>query len=362
MTSPMKKCVSCERDLPIDLFGKDQAKKDGLRSYCRECDCRRARERAIRVRDGSKISVNRKLCPRCNIQKANSEFNSYSYSKDGLYKYCKLCTSIMNKKTRGNLKDHEPMVGQKMCPTCKKMKSSDEYYLMRKRKDGLSWECKECTKKRSTLWVKKNPEQKKENDRRNAKKAAIDGRKAEGSDRWRAKNQNYGKEWFQKNKDRMRDYHREYMRLYRYQNQDKINEYKRRWSAKNPEKTAVKDHRRISRKKALPFDIDEQGMAGIFIIFNEMCALCGSSVDLQIDHVIPVSRSDIDNPGTVPGNLAILCKCCNSSKNNKTLEEYLSDDKLVLPQILEYASNRGITLRDVFLQTMIKCSISKKAI
>ena len=44
--------------------------------------------------------------------------------------------------------------------------------------------------------------------------------------------------------------------------------------------------------------------------YGEKCALCGSSEDLQIDHIIPV----IDHGTNDAANLQVLCKLCNSSK------------------------------------------------
>ena len=71
----------------------------------------------------------------------------------------------------------------------------------------------------------------------------------------------------------------------------------------------------------------------IFMIFDNKCAFCGSEENLEIDHVIPISRSDIENPGTVRGNLMPLCRSCNASKRDRTLEEYLMDPVIILPEI-----------------------------
>jgi hypothetical protein len=32
-----KTCTACNRDLPLDMFNKDNSRSDGLRSRCREC-------------------------------------------------------------------------------------------------------------------------------------------------------------------------------------------------------------------------------------------------------------------------------------------------------------------------------------
>jgi hypothetical protein len=43
------------------------------------------------------------------------------------------------------------------------------------------------------------------------------------------------------------------------------------------------------------------------------CAHCGSTDDLTIDHVVPVAKGGLDDPG----NLQVLCRRCNSSKRDR---------------------------------------------
>ncbi|MDP2498432.1 MAG: HNH endonuclease signature motif containing protein, partial [Candidatus Palauibacterales bacterium] len=48
------------------------------------------------------------------------------------------------------------------------------------------------------------------------------------------------------------------------------------------------------------------------------CVRCGSEEELTVDHVRPFSRGGL----TVPRNLQLLCKSCNSSKSAHTMEEW----------------------------------------
>ena len=54
--------------------------------------------------------------------------------------------------------------------------------------------------------------------------------------------------------------------------------------------------------------------------YNYKCAYCGNPLDedITIDHITPISRGGSHNIN----NLAPAHKVCNSSKYNKTLEEY----------------------------------------
>lgn len=361
MTST-KVCSACKVEKFVEEFGSDKMKKDGLRSYCKECDRRLARERGARAKDKPKVFVTEKLCLDCNTIKPRSEFHKYKRSSDGLHHYCKECMQKRNKETHANLKVKEPTVEHKVCATCKVDKPAFNFYKAPKQSDGLSWECRDCTKVRVKRWGENNPEKKKINDHNNAIRRREDGRGAESDRRWIEKNPDYIDEWRKKNMDKVEMYSREYARLHR---RDPVRMAKMRkatseWTKRNPEKNRLKVHRRNMKKRSLPFDCTKENLKEIFLMFDNRCAYCGSEGPLTIEHVIPVSREDIDNPGTVRGNLMPLCKSCNCSKKDRTMDEYFAEEGMVRAEVVEFARSRGMGLYDLLVSLKFKMDLLRR--
>lgn len=67
--------------------------------------------------------------------------------------------------------------------------------------------------------------------------------------------------------------------------------------------------------KKLKFDryISKQMRNEVLIKYKHTCVFCGSNNNLEIDHIIPVSKKGI----TEFLNLQVLCKSCNLKKSNK---------------------------------------------
>ncbi len=68
-------------------------------------------------------------------------------------------------------------------------------------------------------------------------------------------------------------------------------------------------------RKALGREVRRQVLA------SGQCVVCGSSSELQIDHIVPICRGGSSDPS----NLQCLCRRCNSDKGKRTMEEYLRD-------------------------------------
>lgn len=80
------------------------------------------------------------------------------------------------------------------------------------------------------------------------------------------------------------------------------------------------DSRRAALRRDAPGSFTPQEWQAKLEEYNYQCAYCGNPLDedITIDHITPISRGGSHNIS----NLAPAHKSCNSSKNNKTLEEF----------------------------------------
>ncbi|HCO95942.1 MAG TPA: hypothetical protein DIU00_18725 [Phycisphaerales bacterium] len=163
-----KRCTKCKKWKDESEFGKDRARKDGLKIYCKGCNKayalkrRRKIKKAVReyfrYEDRHRVirGVKEKLCSSCKQWKYESQFYRNRRLKDGLELQCKECDSKRyerNRKAgRRNLRyeDRHRVVNgikQKFCRKCKRWKSESEFYKGRSKRDGLMDRCKKCSYK-----------------------------------------------------------------------------------------------------------------------------------------------------------------------------------------------------------------------
>jgi len=106
-------------------------------------------------------------------------------------------------------------------------------------------------------------------------------------------------------------------RQYNQDHREERTAYSREWRRKNPEKRAAQKHRRYAREKgAIIGSVDERAL---YELYNFMCIYCGAMTGLTLDHVIALNNGGLHHED----NLVVACRSCNSSKQDKSLEEWL---------------------------------------
>jgi len=102
-----KICSHCKKELDINCFYKRRTSKDGLQNMCKECQKKEVKKISEKNKEKNKIVnyVGYKICVRCQKKLKKINFSKKIANKDGLYIYCKICSSeiyqINKKKKEG---------------------------------------------------------------------------------------------------------------------------------------------------------------------------------------------------------------------------------------------------------------------
>lgn len=227
------------------------------------------------------------ICKGCNEDKAPTEF------RKGRSK-CKACERAKdaaryerNKSRPAAEKSH------KCCSRCKETKAIDNFYRTQRSDDGWDNYCKECRKFLRLA-------------HRNAQKE-----------------RSYTKQWSAANVEHRVNYKKE------YRSRPEIIEREKAWREEyraRPEVLAadrMKAHRRRSWYK--DGNIPDNAWPAILEFYGNKCLQCGTSDDLQLDHVIPLARGgrhDYDN-------VQVLCGTHNLAK--MTSQTDYRAGKIMLP-------------------------------
>jgi hypothetical protein len=103
-----------------------------------------------------------KTCRICKALKPINKFNKAPGNKDGYNNSCKTCQKEYTKKYHEKQKTINEETGiskePKICPRCKKLKSADCFHKNTSSKTGLTSFCKPCSSAKGKEWNQKNKE------------------------------------------------------------------------------------------------------------------------------------------------------------------------------------------------------------
>lgn len=170
-------------------------------------------------------------------------------------------------------------------------------------------------------------------------KASSRRHKANNKERYNLKSA----EWYHANKDRSQantkswvernyDRNRETAAIWRSNNAEYHRELCKAWQRANRNRKAVIESNRRANHRGSCGRFTLEQVSTILYAQGGKCSYCDETQNLQIDHVIPISRGG----SNWPWNLQWLCAFHNASKNARTDSEYRA--LIGLPALEEHLS------------------------
>jgi 5-methylcytosine-specific restriction endonuclease McrA len=218
-------------------------------------------------------------------------------------------------------------------------KPFDEFGKDKSRKDILNVYCKTCckeiratkkdyTREYNAEYRHKNSDKLREQGKiwREHNKDVIKKKKGEYYIKHKNEIALYNKEYYQNNRDRCLE--KNY--AYRQTNKESCLKISRNWKKNNPEKVREYNRRRRAKKVAVDENYTKEDKEFTLNIFNHRCFNCGDNKNLQIDHHYALSKGN----ALTRNNAVLLCRKCNQSKGNKTPEDFYTQDKLDILNVL----------------------------
>jgi 5-methylcytosine-specific restriction endonuclease McrA len=165
----------------------------------------------------------------------------------------------------------------------------------RKRREAEKQKIREA----QTKWAEANPEKVKQLEK--TRLEAI-----------RQKRRAQGRKWRDENPQKVR----EAQRKYRESHPEVYREATKKYYLANPEvKRALERKRKARKHDNSIFYISTKELKRLYA---GPCSYCGSSGEMTLDHVVPISRGGVHGVS----NLVPACNPCNSSKGQKVLIEW----------------------------------------
>jgi 5-methylcytosine-specific restriction endonuclease McrA len=187
----------------------------------------------------------------------------------------------------------------KTCPDCGQTKPFSSFHNNRKTKDKKATYCKICLNLRGKSYRLQNPERVKETNKTSKAKSADKARQTK-------------KLWREKNREAINAQ----KRAKRAANPEHYRQLAKKQYAKSKESALNSAARRQARiKSCKTFVITAKEIA---LLRASVCFYCGAKDQIELDHVVPISR--MGDHGI--GNLVPACLPCNRSKGDLFITEW----------------------------------------
>ena len=201
------------------------------------------------------------------------------------------------------------MEQSKTCNDCKQIKLFSEFHNNKVNRDGKASYCKICLLARGAEYRKNNPAKVKETNRFSKQKNKSKANKVR-------------KIWVDKNRDKVNAQKRQWNAA----NKNKVRQINQNSYAKNRELFIQNAQKRYAKLKGV--EQKKITIKEIKKLYSLPCIYCGSTIKIEIDHIIPVSRGGRN----ALGNLAPACLKCNRSKSDLFVMEWKKRETKNPPQ------------------------------
>ena len=111
----MRACKKCNVNLPLSSF---YIRKNGIPyTMCKKCYNQDKKQRA---QSRSHISVDSKVCRRCEIEKSAVEFHKNNTQRGGISSLCKDCSYLTNLEIKYHIDDIDRLIAERngLCDIC----------------------------------------------------------------------------------------------------------------------------------------------------------------------------------------------------------------------------------------------------
>lgn len=268
-----KRCTKCSKSKTLDMFAKNKTCKDGLSSWCKDCT------RIYRAQNRERLNIQNQAWRQANPER--------------VYRESKETVSKRNRRWR---------------------EANKEKHL----ENGRAWRRAnrlrhhELTRK----WKEANPERVKLTER--AYKIKNADKQKQQNQLWRDANRTRIRETSRA----YRDANRERIKSQPSSNPERKRELLRRLRAKYPDRYRA----HCQKRRALIAGvggrgITEQDMQAMIYCQMGLCAYCErDGQKLTLDHIIPLDQKGLHDPD----NACMCCGVCNSSKGNRTPDQWVN--------------------------------------
>jgi hypothetical protein len=169
----VKCCSGCGKTKPLSDFHRNHRSADGVGERCKTCrlaaEARRRRERGVPERPTFADAPGFKTCRCCRVSKGVDAFRPRPQNRDGLQSFCRECQQTKDRARReretaarlAEKEAHRPPDGFKLCCRCHQVLAVASFTNNRRKSDGSEPWCRDCERARkgsTPRWVDPAPE------------------------------------------------------------------------------------------------------------------------------------------------------------------------------------------------------------